>query len=73
MHGHQTPEWGGRLACGPLLTTLFTGHACTGLLRRIAAAADPISRLKDRLGDLYRDPTSGEFAGIRKVEELVVP
>ena len=29
--------------------------------------------LKEHLRDLYRDVTSGEIPGIRKVEELVVP
>jgi hypothetical protein len=29
--------------------------------------------LKDHFVDLYRDLTSGELPGIRKVDELVVP
>lgn len=34
---------------------------------------ETLDDLKDHLRDLYRDLTSGEIPGIRKVEELVVP
>ncbi len=34
---------------------------------------DSLDDLKEHLVDLYRDLTSGELDGIRKVEELVVP
>jgi hypothetical protein len=34
---------------------------------------DSLDGLKDHLADLYRDLTSGELPGIRKVDELVVP
>ena len=34
---------------------------------------DSLDDLKDHLIDLYRDLTSGELPGIRKVDELVVP
>ncbi len=34
---------------------------------------DSLDELKEHLVDLYRGLTSGELAGIRKVEELVVP
>jgi predicted RNase H-like HicB family nuclease len=33
---------------------------------------DTLNDLKDHLRDLYRDLTSGELPGIRKVDELVV-
>jgi predicted RNase H-like HicB family nuclease len=33
---------------------------------------DTFNALKDHLRDLYRDLTSGELPGIRKVDELVV-
>jgi len=33
---------------------------------------ETLDDLKDHLCDLYRDLTSGELAGIRKVDELVV-
>ena len=29
--------------------------------------------LKEHLKDLYRDVTSGEIPGIRRIEELIVP
>jgi hypothetical protein len=34
---------------------------------------DTLDDLKARLTDLYRDVTSGQIPGIRRVEELVVP
>ncbi len=34
---------------------------------------ESLDDLKDHLADLYRDLTSGELPGIRKVDELVVP
>jgi hypothetical protein len=34
---------------------------------------DSLDDLKDHLVDLYRDLTSGEVPGIRKVDELFVP
>jgi hypothetical protein len=34
---------------------------------------DSIDDLKHHLLDLYRDLTSGDLPGIRKVDELVVP
>lgn len=34
---------------------------------------DSLDDLKTHLIDLYRDLTSGEIPGVRKVEELVVP
>jgi len=34
---------------------------------------ESLEDLKEHLVDLYRDLTSGELPGIRKVEELVVP
>jgi hypothetical protein len=34
---------------------------------------DSLADLKDHLTDLYRDLTSGELPGIRKVDELVIP
>ncbi len=34
---------------------------------------DSLDDLKDHLKDLYRDVTSGQIPGIRKVDELVVP
>lgn len=34
---------------------------------------DSLDDLTDHLIDLYRDFTSGELPGIRKVDELVVP
>ncbi len=73
MRRHQAPQWGSKLGCCPQPTMFFNGLALTGLLRRIAVELDPTSRLKEHLVDLYRDLTSGELAGIRKVEELVVP
>ncbi len=33
---------------------------------------ESLEELKENLEDLYRDVTSGEIPGIRKVEELVV-
>ena len=33
---------------------------------------ETLEDLKDHLRDLYRDVTSGELPGIRKVEDLVV-
>jgi predicted RNase H-like HicB family nuclease len=33
---------------------------------------ETLDDLKEHLQDLYRDLTSGELAGIRKVDELVV-
>ena len=35
--------------------------------------AQTLDDLKEHLVELYRDLTSGEIPGIRKVEELVVP
>ena len=34
---------------------------------------ETLDDLREHLKDLYRDITSGQIAGIRKVEELVVP
>jgi hypothetical protein len=34
---------------------------------------DSLDDLKDHLVDLYRNLTSGQLTGIRKVDELVVP
>jgi predicted RNase H-like HicB family nuclease len=34
---------------------------------------DSLDELKDHLVDLFRDLTSGELSGIRKVDELVLP
>ena len=34
---------------------------------------ESLDDLKEHLADLYRDLTSGEIPGIRKVDELVVP
>jgi hypothetical protein len=34
---------------------------------------ETIEDLKEHLIDLYRDVTSGDLSGIRKVDELVVP
>ncbi len=34
---------------------------------------DTLTDLKDHLADLYRDLTGGELAGVRKVDELVIP
>jgi hypothetical protein len=34
---------------------------------------DSLDDLKDHLVDLYRDLTSGQLPGIRKIDELVVP
>jgi hypothetical protein len=34
---------------------------------------DTLDDLKEHLSDLYRDVTSGQIPGIRKVEELVLP
>ncbi len=34
---------------------------------------DSLDDLKDHLADLYRDLTSGELPGIRRVDELVIP
>ncbi len=35
--------------------------------------SDSLDELKNNLVDLYKDLTSGELPGIRKVDELVVP
>jgi predicted RNase H-like HicB family nuclease len=34
---------------------------------------ESLEELKEQLADLYRDLTSGELEGIRKVDELFVP
>jgi hypothetical protein len=34
---------------------------------------DTLDDLKEHLKDLYRDISSGQLQGIRKVEELIVP
>jgi hypothetical protein len=34
---------------------------------------DSLDELKENLVDLYRDLTSGELPGIRKIDELVIP
>ena len=34
---------------------------------------DSLDDLKEHLADLFRDVTSGQIHGIRKVEELVLP
>lgn len=34
---------------------------------------ETLDDLKSHLEDLYRDITSGELPGIRKVEEIVIP
>lgn len=34
---------------------------------------ESLDDLKDHLRDLYRDLTSGELSGARRVDELVVP
>ncbi|CAN5253301.1 hypothetical protein BH10PLA2_BH10PLA2_32500 [soil metagenome] len=35
--------------------------------------ADSLAELQDHLVDLFRDITSGQLTGIRKVDELVIP
>jgi hypothetical protein len=34
---------------------------------------ESLDELKEQLADLYRDLTSGQLAGIRKVDELSIP
>jgi len=63
---HRLEDWGRRQLTYPIAKV----HKAHYVLMNIECDAETLAELEENLRDLYRDLTSGEIPGIRRVAEL---